>query len=66
MKPHVLTATLHTAGDAQYHQGEQSEYHLCIGQDTFSPDSNLIENEGRAKTPYMDIPTLMTACDIVR
>jgi len=63
MKPHVLTATLHTAGDAQYPYVEQSEYHLCIGPDTFSPEKIA---EGRAKTPYMDIPTLMTACDIVR
>ena len=63
MNPHVLTATLHTAGDAQYPYVAQSEYHLCIGPDNFSPEQVAA---GRAKTPYMDIPTLLTACGIVR
>lgn len=63
MDPHIFTATLHTQGDGQYGYVQQSEYKLCIGPDNFTPEQ---QTQGRAKTPYMDIPTLMTAFDIVR
>ena len=63
MHPPIFTASLYTTGDAQYGYVKQSEFKMCIGPDHFSAQECT---QGRAMTPYMDIPILFTAANNIR
>lgn len=63
MHPPVFTAALHTKGDGQYGYVHQSEFSYCIGPDNFSAAER---EKGRATTPYMDMPILFTATELVK
>ncbi|MCH2205383.1 MAG: hypothetical protein MK132_05895 [Lentisphaerales bacterium] len=63
MHPAVFTGAIHTTGDRQYGYVHQSEFKMCIGPDNFSAEERA---QGRATTPYMDIPILFTAFDNIR
>ena len=47
MHPPVFTAAVHTTGDKQYGYVHQSEFKLCIGPDTHTPEQRAA---GRATT----------------